>query len=421
MHKLFDNRLVERIDEVFANHQEAFNPGDWDKLVAKMEHQSNRKVIWLSYFAKAASVIILIAVSVFYLNETDNKDRRVLSSLTSKSGANQNSTLDVNANNSNNLESITKNNNNKNTGKFDKINRQTKIRNNDSIYEKLPENLYVFQPDSVIEAVSSDYQFAELKSNLEKYSKEIKKMEEKGTDSIQYKLYNEDDNFELARENKSSKKIEIGVAIASLSNYAEQGTGSNLNVGGGFSASWHFSKKISLSSGMMIARQSMEYNKTESSNLLVQNKAGEYAMDNSLNMLDVNTAEMSLEFVGIDIPLNLEFKHKRFVLTTGVSSLIYIQEKFNYSFTAMVTNTAYNYSSNRYETVSNMNQVAEEEKTIPFSHFDFARLVNIAVGYNIPVGKSELLLEPYIKLPVGNISSRQVKMGAGGLALKYYF
>jgi hypothetical protein len=174
---------------------------------------------------------------------------------------------------------------------------------------------------------------------------------------------------------------------------------------------------------MIIARQSMDYNQSQSSEKLRSNSATKdfNAPDNSIVMLDMNSAESKLEFVGIDIPLNVQFKLNKMIFTTGFSSLLYVQEKYSYSYNSMVTNTLYNSSTAKYETQNSVNQVNEQEKSELFNRFDFARLLNFAIGYNIPLTKGDLVLEPYLKLPIGFVSSQEIKMGSGGFAVRYNF
>lgn len=418
MHKLFDKTLASRISEVFQDHQEAYMPGDWEKLLAKMTEGKKGMLIWLPYIAKAASIVIFIGLSVFTVNENSMNKQKYSESKT-ESGNTERIVLatvakkeDNSKNSKNQVKSITKSN------KLTKIIQIDKPENPNIEIEKSEIELVTII-DSFPETYFDDKRYANVKENLKKNREAIIKMNNVKNDFS--RLYLVEDNFDIAETEETGDLFDVGVELSSVSNYAAEGTGNSINVGGGISTSWNISKHLSLASGMIVARQSMNYNQSESMGQLRKNKSGDYAMENSLEMVDLNTAESELEFVGIDIPINVQFKLKRLVLSTGFSSIIHIQEKYNYSYSSNVTNTVYNLSMNRYETQSNVNQVNEQEKSEIFSHFDFASLVNFAVGYNIPLPKGAIVIEPYIKLPIGSISSQQVKMGSGGFAFKYYF
>ena len=66
-------------------------------------------------------------------------------------------------------------------------------------------------------------------------------------------------------------------------------------------------------------------------------------------------------------------------------------------------------------------KIKESEKINAFQRFDFARLLNLSVGYVINYDNADLIVEPFIKYPLGNLTSRNIQMGMGGISLKYSF
>ncbi len=419
MHKLFDKILATRISEVFQNHQEVYNPGDWEKLRAMMKQDKKRTIIWIPYFAKAATVALLLGLSVFTVNDIEQKDENNKGDIASISNKIEpqidtadNQTIFIGK--ANNQEPVIAFFNRKSRSNgIEKSVVKTNGKENDEIV--------LLKSDTLENKDNSEIQLVDTKKEIDKQKEQIKKIDNSKPDSLKINSLDDNSDFLIVDDQKKDKRFNFGVEVASVSNYASEGEGSSLNVGGGISTSWHIAKNFSLSSGMLIARQSMSYSKNESSDMLMNGVAADYASSNSLNMIDVNTAESKLEFVGIDIPINIQFSHKRMTITTGVSSLLYVQEKYSYSYNSIVTNTKYNSTAGKFETQNSVKQVKTQEKSEIFNRFDFARLLNFAVGYKIPLSKGDLVFEPYVKLPIGDISSYQIKMGSGGFALRYNF
>ncbi len=420
MHKLFDKFLASRISEVFHNHQEAYKPDDWEKLYAKMNQGKTKTLIMFPFIAKAATVALLLGLSVFTVNDKEQmKERNIdfYSVISNENVIQEDSTLNQvsiqskSASQDRVIVRIDKENRNKGFGKLDEQIAET---------ENIDTIVFV-KSDTLINKTSYDLQIVDIKKDIETQKEEIKKINDLKTESPKSNLLYDYSEFEVVENEKKENRFDFGVEVTSVTNYANEGEGSGFNLGGGISTSWHISKNFSFSTGMLLAHQSMDYSQNQSSNRVLESKDAIYAAPNSIEMVDLNTAESTVEFLGIDIPLNVQFKHKRIILTTGVSSLLYVQEKFSYSYNSIVTNTKYNTVSDKFETQNSVNQVETQEKSEIFSRFDFARLINLAVGYQIPLSKGDLVFEPYVKLPIGNISSYDIKMGSGGFAVRYNF
>jgi len=56
-----------------------------------------------------------------------------------------------------------------------------------------------------------------------------------------------------------------------------------------------------------------------------------------------------------------------------------------------------------------------------FNHADLFGLANLAMGYSFPIGKNSMLIEPFVQIPLGEITSIDLRMGFGGVSLKYIF
>ena len=266
----------------------------------------------------------------------------------------------------------------------------------------------------------SETRFVNIKRELELQRDVNRNLEKTKPDSNKTKTIDNLDEFEFVDSKKDPKQFDFGVEVASVSNYASGGEGSSLNFGGGINTTWRLSKILSFTTGMLMSRQSIKYNQNENDGTVKSNLDVLYAA-NVPQRVEANKTDLKYEFIGIDIPLNLQFKFKRIVLTTGLSSLLYVQEKYSHTVNSATNVANSNTVSNLYSYEVAVNQVNEQEKSQLFDKFDFARLVNIAIGYRMPLNKGAIMLEPYLKLPFINMNSSDLKMGSGGLALRYYF
>jgi len=93
----------------------------------------------------------------------------------------------------------------------------------------------------------------------------------------------------------------------------------------------------------------------------------------------------------------------------GVSSGTFINETYTYSYS---TPSLYS---------SNVSQVQNQSTKDSFNGFYFAKTLNLAFGTGYTIGRSQLVVEPFMKYPLAGLGSQQLKFGAGGVNLKFNF
>jgi len=404
MQKLFDKILSEKVKKVFNNHQEPYNPADWDKLKARLGKKKRTPIIWLN-IAKAASVVLFIGLSTFYINKNDKN-------LQSEYIIPDNHENIINNNQVKNNSSATHSESNKESiygaeneyvaGVLQKENRGRAIQQVNEIVS-IKNAIVIKYDDSItIEKIIVDNNIVNNDTLIQ-------------TDQIQLV----EQEFEIDKKERNSK-FDFTVALASVYSYSSPGTEGHLNMGGGFTTSYNVSEKISISSGMIVGRQSLDYNSGMDMEGVYAN-GGEDLDANTTMVSDAASSKSTIQFVGIDIPLNIKYKTKKFIISTGLSSLVFINEKRTYSSNAMVMNTTFNTATNSYETTKSLANFQAEDKSPAFSRVEFASLLNISVGYKIPLQKGSILVEPFLKYPLGDISSAKMRIGNSGLSLHYYF
>lgn len=140
-------------------------------------------------------------------------------------------------------------------------------------------------------------------------------------------------------------------------------------------------------------------------------------IDNSDNKFDVITMEIPLNFVFTV----LEKGKSSLFVSAGASTLVYLNQQFSGDYVGMVTQNSYDAVTGALieSSVPQTFNVRSEDKA--FSHTDYFGLANLSAGYSMSLGKSSMLLEPFIQLPVSDLTSLDLKIKYGGLSVKYRF
>lgn len=228
----------------------------------------------------------------------------------------------------------------------------------------------------------------------------------------------------------NDKKVKFGVYAATYFNYAK-GSENQINMGVGFTSDIKISKKVKLSTGVAIAQNSLNYiNQTPSiqQNLLyngaVLNTAG---TANAYSFATAQYAPAIKDYnallVGLDIPLNLkyEFNPKKggSYIVVGLSSGTFINESYTYNFNT-INNRNYGAGGGALTTNLQQQPQSQTDKS-SFNGFYFARMLNLSFGIGYPLGKNNLIIEPFFKYPLAGLGTQQIQFGAGGINLKFDF
>lgn len=224
------------------------------------------------------------------------------------------------------------------------------------------------------------------------------------------------------KEKGKDSKISFSLYAGSHVSYAE-GSKSRVNTGVGISSELGLTSKLKITTGVSIAQNSLRYDSripqqaaasflnsalSTSENLMV---AGPDAKTSAINY-SITGYDASL--MGLDVPVNLKYtffdKKDELYVVAGLSSNFFFDETYTYD---------YGYNSINSSSVESF---PNEKTTTNTSSFDFARMLNLSVGYGYPVGKqSKLSLEPFLKYPLGGLGSQDIRFGSAGLNLKWNF
>lgn len=225
---------------------------------------------------------------------------------------------------------------------------------------------------------------------------------------VEISRYPESVSSEIITDEIRSYKFRLGVNVSS--GVSRANTSASAYFGGGINADYNFFSKFSISTGIQVERHN------------VMNEASD-----SPGWLPPGQIQASL--LDIDIPVNIKWQflaHRStsYYVSGGVSSVLYLSEKY--------TNTSYSqrivpnlemdngtpYVSYQIENV----KTTEEIKEPPLSTFDFAGRINIILGFEYKLKtRLSIQIEPYLKLPVSEPATQNIRFTTSGLSCRISF
>ncbi len=210
----------------------------------------------------------------------------------------------------------------------------------------------------------------------------------------------------------------LGSAITTVP--AETGTGIGISAGATHSA--RLAGRFFLETGGLLSYTSItvdgirEFN--QQLNTFVQLGSGDFTAP----------TQEEHQMLTLDIPLNVRFNllsgdYGRVNLTTGLSSLVYLQQNFRDQNTQMSISSSGNGSGGiSGDAEISVRTEAEFETTQQrgaFQRFEPLQLFNLALGYQLPGTRDRLSAELYMKYPLRALGEREQEITTFGLALRY--
>ncbi len=214
----------------------------------------------------------------------------------------------------------------------------------------------------------------------------------------------------------------LSVTAGSMMTFAERQLASGMGFSGGVLTEWQAFPRMKLASGMLLAYQQFEVEGMPLRMVSAQEINSGLAYNPSAEAF----GDHAYEFLAIDIPLNVqlslnESRNSQLYVSAGVSSLLYLQQRVSGYSSSIITGQTYNPVTDHYQTFSHFSEVYLDDSYDILSRFDLARLLNFSVGYVIKGQNHSTIIEPFIKYPLGTISTRELRMGMGGVTLRYRF
>jgi hypothetical protein len=209
-------------------------------------------------------------------------------------------------------------------------------------------------------------------------------------------------------ENNRSQKFRFGVNVSP--GVTSTSTASSFNFSGGVNADYELSRSFRFSTGVQVEHQNV-------------------INESSDNPDWIPSGQTQADLVDIDLPLNLTWKFMIrksgcYYLSGGISSVIYLSENYtSTSYTQKMVGTVEMSDGvpNVAYQLENVKSV-EQETEAPLSTFDFAGRINIIFGFEQHLSATLFLhLEPFIKIPVSDLATQNLKFTTSGITCKISF
>ena len=419
-----ENELITHIKESLIGHKEPYVPGAWENF-NKEEKKKNGLIFWTRRLSGTAA-ILLIGISLFlFISRTSNK---VPGQIT-KAKPGQVSKLPVTIEEEADITGNRMLNENEDVSA--RNNRNTSIANNDAVvYQRqnnkgtennlvpslkasggIPDETPVTsQSDDtsqipVVVTPKADEVITEVDPQvIAKISNENKRT------TFQEFLNNDTKINEASKEANSSakkeNKWEAGVIVAS-----SFGNTKKINMGYGISMGYIISNKISLNSGL-------SYNQMASSRSV---KAPLTMASGSKKLVSVEA-----KFTGIDIPMEIKYHLSKNIYTkAGVSAFAILNQKHNNNFVeGKLVERPVNTSAGVQElkTFVVIERTTEEAQESEIKEDNYLGFYNFSFGYKQKISKSKAVsIEPFMKLPIKEVTKETLHLFETGVRLKFDF
>ena len=146
------------------------------------------------------------------------------------------------------------------------------------------------------------------------------------------------------------------------------------------------------------------------------------SFSNVTGSVDAYNAE--LDMLTMEIPVNIVISlwkrgKSSVYFSTGLSTVIYLDQSYSGSASNLYAMTRFDEATGNQVYENTLTKMSFESEYSAFSHVDYFGLANFSAGYSLPIGNNNsLLLEPYVQLPVSDLTSRNIKIRYGGMSFK---
>ena len=228
------------------------------------------------------------------------------------------------------------------------------------------------------------------------------------------------DYFEIPRE-KMTTTILTGLSgmMASIDN----ATSTSQGVSIGFYVDQQLTRRISIRPGLAMAKHNYGMENTS---------GGSAALDYAAPELDglsgsTTSYEASIDVLSLEVPVNFVFSLRKrsgsnFFFATGASTVIYLNQNLSGNINNTYTRSTVDASTGQVSYESKTTSVKIESELEPLNRVDVLGLANFSAGYSFPFVKtSHLLFEPFVQLPLKDLTSLNLRIRYGGLSMKIQF
>ncbi|MEJ7557029.1 MAG: hypothetical protein WKF66_01895 [Pedobacter sp.] len=407
-----EEELITHIKNSMAIHEEEYAPGAWEKFNQKDKKRSGI-IYWIGGLSSAAA-LLLIGFGLFLFQPGKINNTVANQSIINKPASIERSDPNKDKESLTNGHTVSAQ---VEEGKSDKIALSpTVISNSDPVFaaeESLAANL-----NATISPTLPATDNSQQHNSVAVTTPDQPVRPEKKPLTVEEFLAKENQRIAATQQKTNNQatnnKWDLGLVVA-----PSIGNNDKLNMGYGVSMAYNLNNKVSLGSGL-------SYNEMGASKQIVGNNAPNSPSSNALVSDSKSLQSINTHVTGIDIPLEIRYNlSSRFYANVGVSAFAVINQQQNnvYLQGTVVQRSALDFAGDLQpqsflvtEKVSEKapETIAPDSKLIGFYNFSF--------GYKQRIFKDKSIgIEPFMKVPMKNVTKENLRLLGTGLKIKFDF
>ena len=410
-----DRELIDHIKESLVDYEVPYNEGAWERFNAPKK--SRKLLFWLPLLSGAAAVLVLGIATFFIVQQNANQQQQVKKAIVKAKNSQQQEEFESTV--SNNSDKVMSNSDQKYSASKSptKKNVSLELANKNANTAQLqvvstPQEMVNVSSKNITEIAFNDTNLtageklalantADKENNIVDFlEKETKLNQLKATDVI-------------SKTNKD--KFTVGLVVA-----PSFGNVKRINMGYGLSLNYKLSSKLSLNSGLAYNEMAAE--------------AG-VPMDNrysapTISALAQTESTKNLESIeervtGIEIPLELKYHvNSNVYANVGVSVFGIIDQQRNSTFIEeKIVPQSYSVNGrSTFDLIKVSNRVTEKNVVAKSEDYSYLGFYNFAFGYKTKISKKNAFaIEPFLKLPMREVKTENLRLIGTGVKLKFDF
>lgn len=393
-----EDELIAHIRESLTGHEEEYVPGSWENF-NKNEGKKTVPVIWLWRLSSAAAVLLVVGAGIILFNQKATDQVPLHTVQNKKEIVKETPVVPIESKPSKNARVNT-----------------VRVHEASNILAVASDETFIAKESTIVtSAPAVETKIVEPKTDVAKTQTDPKPIESKAL-GIQDFLNNETKKNQgeaLAKASTSQHedKWEMGLVVS-----PSFGNTKKLNMGYGISMGYALTDKISLNSGV-------SYSEMAATKNLPATVSNSFIASGSKNLESIE-AKVS----GIDIPLEIKYRvSKNLYANVGVSAFAVINQKQSNSYIQeKVVERAVNSDTGLDQLKSfAVNERVVEQASESESEIKDGRYIgfyNFSFGYKQKISKGKAVsIEPFMKVPMKEVSKENLRLIGTGVRLKLDF
>ena len=443
MKEQFDKRLVEKIRDSFENHEEAFDPVQWDKFSQSYFNKPAKRrklAYWPFWISGVAASLLLVFLFFPFEKEIEQGVSTLKETITSKSKSldhitKPSETLTLKKGEQQVSNAIQPPTQSPDTGTDSGLEQSEREKqdaiqigkdpgfkgialSNKGLSLELP-SASILPPGGAVNSEEKVEQASPQANAMD--SESAQAWVEEWKNGVEDKA-TEGKSETIIKNDKPKNPFRLGVVAGPQ---AASNPVSGMQFGGGVMSEFSLSDKLKVDIGVTYAHQSIEPDQSSKLPETMTLRASN-AMEASSFTNDYLGSEYTLSYSGLDIPINLKYKvmdksNAELYLITGLSSMVYLDQKGKEVFSVASKFSADFTGALQYtESVQQFSQ--EYTPSEGQSNLDLGKMLNLSFGYEYNLKNGTFIsIEPYYKLPLGDLTFTNQQFSIGGLNLRMNF